>query len=263
MDRWIRRSLERLFRDRIFVSNATSHSHAVGLIRSLRPVGVPDGLRRFGPAGDGGYLMPDDLAGVVACISPGVSSECGFDEAIASRGIDVLLADASVSAPPAQHPRFRFVPMFLDVASSAQTLTLDELCRDIKTDGDLILQMDIEGAEYRVLSGMSDELLKRLRIIIVEFHELDQIFSRFGFDIIKPVFGKLTTHHSVVHIHPNNVSPPVTRGDLRVPPVMEFTFYRKDRMVGRTGPQPVYPHPLDAPCVPSRPTYQLPKCWWR
>ena len=123
MDRWIRRSLERLFRDRIFVSNATSHSHAVGLIRSLRPVGVPDGLRRFGPAGDGGYLMPDDLAGVVACISPGVSSECGFDEAIASRGIDVLLAGASVSAPPAQHPRFRFVPMFLDVSSSAQTLT--------------------------------------------------------------------------------------------------------------------------------------------
>ena len=263
MDRWIRRSLERLFWDRIFVSNATRHSQAAALIRSLRPVGVPGGLRRFGPAGDGGYLMPDDLDGVVASISPGVSSECGFDEAIASRGIDVLLADASVSAPPVQHPRFRFWPKFLDVSSSPQTLTLDELGQEIKADGDLIMQMDIEGAEYRVLYSISDALLKRLRIIVVEFHELDQIFSRFGFDIIKPVFGKLTAHHSVVHIHPNNVSQPVIRGDLSVPPVMEFTFCRKDRMGGGEAPQPAYPHRLDAPCVSSRPTYELPSCWRR
>ena len=40
-------------------------------------------------------------------------------------------------------------------------------------------------------------------------------------------------------------------------------IYRKDRMGGKEGPQPAYPHPLDAPCVPSQPTYELPLCWRR
>ncbi len=262
MDRWIRRVVERLFWDKISVSNATSNDQVNEVIRRLQPVGVIGGLRRFGPPGDGGYLMPDDLDGIAACVSPGVSFESGFDEVIANRGIDVILADASVNAPPVHHSRFRFLPKFVDVTASPRALTLDELCREAKIDGDLILQMDIEGAEYRVLCSASDELLQRFRIIIVEFHELDQLFSRFSFGIISAAFTKLTMHHAVVHIHPNNVSKPVTRGALSVPPVMEFTFYRKDRMAGRTERRPTFPHPLDAACVASCPSYPLPACWW-
>lgn len=73
-------------------------------MRRLQPVPVPEGLWRFGPHGDGGYLMPNDLDGVVGCLSPGVSFECGFDTAIAERGIDVFMADASVAGPAQPHP---------------------------------------------------------------------------------------------------------------------------------------------------------------
>ena len=259
MDRWIRRVVERALFDKVVVANAASQPEILRLVRSLLPVAVPSGLVRIGPPGDGGYLVPDDFEGIAACLSPGVSNECGFDLAVAERGIPVIMADASVAGPPTAHPLFDFIPKFLDVVPGGRTLTIEEMVRPAPT-GDLLLQMDIEGAEYRVLTSMSDDLLRRVRIAVVEFHELDQMFSRFGFSTIAAAFAKLTQHHSVVHIHPNNNSAPVRRGDVSVPPLMEFTFYRRDRFTPSKDPVS-YPHPLDACCVPSRPAQALPECW--
>ncbi|MBC7831317.1 MAG: FkbM family methyltransferase [Hyphomicrobium sp.] len=259
MDRWIRRSLERAFWDRIAVANATCPHAAAALIESIKPkTAIP--LKRFGPRGDGGYLMPDDLEGIAACISPGVSCECGFDEEIADLGIDVLMADASVTGPPKQHPRFHFFRKFVDITATPNAMTMADLAAKTPA-GDLLLQMDIEGAEYRVLAGMSDDLLQRFRIMVIEFHDLDQMFQRFAFDIMKPVFEKLTRHHHVVHAHPNNCAAPVNRSSLSVPPVMEFTFYRKDRVQGPLEQPMSYPHALDASCVQDRPPVALPACW--
>jgi hypothetical protein len=217
-------------------------------------------LRRFGPAGDGGYLMPDDIDGIAACISPGVSDECGFDLEFAERGIPVYMADASVTQPPVPHPNFRFFPFHLDVASTAHTMTLEQLCAEAPP-GDLLLQMDIESAEYRVLAAASDALLRRFRIIVVEFHELDHLFSRFSFVAMKAAFDKLLATHAVVHLHPNNCIQAVRRKDLIVPPLMEFTFYRKDRMPNGAAVPLKFPHELDAHCVPTRPPIPLPQCW--
>ncbi len=262
----MKRALERTFLDDIWIDKPTPRGDVGALIRRLKPIAKPGGLRRFGPPGDGGYLMPDDLEGVAACISPGVSRQCGFDEEIAVRGIDVVMADASVEGPPTSNPRFHFVPKFVDIFSSDRTVTMDELCSSgpaAQTSSDLILQMDIEGAEYRVLASLSDALLKRFRIIVIEFHQLDEMFSRFGFALIAPVFEKLLTHHDVVHVHPNNCLRPIRRASLTVPPIMEFTFYRKDRTPGGSLPTHAFPHALDVDNVPTRPSVVLPDCWWR
>ena len=260
MDRWIRRIAERALFDKVMVGNAASYAEIGRLVRGLRPVSVPGGLVRSGPPGDGGYLLPDDFDGIAACLSPGVSNECGFDLAMAERGIPVILADASVAGTPTAHPLFSFIPKFLDVVPSARTVTIEELARPTPA-GDLVLQMDIEGAEYRVLTSISDDLLRRVRIAVVEFHELDQMFSRFGYSAIASAFARLSQHHSVVHIHPNNNSASVRRGNFSVPPMMEFTFYRRDRFTPSEA-RVSYPHPLDACCVPAKPAQVLPECWW-
>jgi hypothetical protein len=204
--------------------------------------------------------MPDDLDGVAACVSPGVSTEVGFDRDIADSGIDVYLADASVAGPPIQHERFRFTPKFLDTYNSETTITLNDYCQKIG-DGksDLILQMDIEGAEYRVLATASEQVLRRFRIMVIEFHRLDRLYSRAAFPEIKSVFMKLLCNHRVVHIHPNNFLAPVIR--LGIPPVLEFTFYRSDRDVFERKLLR-FPHPLDAPNDPKAPSLVLPDCWY-
>jgi Methyltransferase FkbM domain len=266
MNKTVKRALERIFLDRIWIEKAARKIEVSALVRKLRPVPTPGGLRRFGSSGDGGYLLPDDLDGIDACISPGVSFECGFDEEIASRGIDVYMADASVEEAPVKNERFHFQRTFVDIMPSDKTVTLDELCATgdlAQKTGDLLLQMDIEGAEYRVLANASHDLIKRFRIIAIEFHELDLLFSRFGFNTIAPVFERLLATHRVVHIHPNNWSRVSRRGALSIPSVMEFTFYRKDRNPGGAMPDLAIPHPLDEDCAPERPSLVLPECWWR
>ena len=259
MDRWIRRTVERALGDKVHVANAARVKDVDALVARLRPYRAKRPLRRFGPATDGGYLMPDDLDGIVGCLSPGVSFECRFDEEISTRGIDVFMADASVDQPPVDNPRFQFIKRFLDIVDSDMTITLDTLA-GMAPAGELLLQMDIEGAEYRVLTSASPELMRRIRIAVIEFHDLDQMFSRFGFNAIAPVFDKLLKTHRVVHIHPNNTSQPVHRAGLAVPPCMEFTFCRIDRTTDITQPLS-FPHPLDAPCVPGQPDVALPRCW--
>jgi hypothetical protein len=176
--------------------------------------------------------------------------------------MDVFMADASVGGPPVQNPRFRFVPKFLDIMASDTTMTLGELVNLAgPANGDLVLQMDIEGAEYRVLGATPDEVLRRFRIMVVEFHHLDRLFSRHAFEQLEGTFRRLATTHNVVHIHPNNSTRATKRGGLVVPPVMEFTFYRKDRPLNATSLRAVYPHMLDADCAPNRPSMVLPACW--
>jgi hypothetical protein len=124
-----------------------------------------------------------------------------------------------------------------------------------------MLQMDIEGAEYRVLLDASEEVMKFFRIMLIEFHQLDRLFSAFGLQFIRATFLKLLRTHNLVHIHPNNCSKPMIWNDFSIPPVMEFTFHRRDRTTPEPGRILQFPHALDRNNVCSRPPVVLPSCW--
>lgn len=230
------------------------------LIRRLQPETSDIPLIRMGGPHDGGYLVPDDLNGIEACISPGVSDECSFDEDAAARGMEVYMADASVDGPPNNNPRFHFSKKFLDTFNSEQTITLDDYCRDVRVGSDLLLEMDIEGAEYRVIQSASDDTMARFRIIVIEFHALTSMLTAFGFDQISSVFEKLLRTHAVVHIHPNNAGPTFRKGDIGIPPYLEFTFHRRDR--AQFSKRPLnFPHALDGINDVTVPDVVLPSVW--
>jgi hypothetical protein len=232
-------------------------------LKSLAPVAISQPLVRIGGRDDGGYLLPDDLADIRVAISPGVSTEVGFDLDMAQRGIDVLMADASVNGPPVDNLHFHFQPKFVNVFENGTNTRLDSLCKSkaMEKGGDRILQMDVEGSEYHVLLDLSDEALRSFRIMVIEFHDLDRIFSKFSLRIIQATFLKLLRYHHVVHIHPNNVARPTKRGDIEISPVMEFTFYRKDRAKIEPDRTLEFPHPHDRDNVANLPSIVLPPCW--
>lgn len=258
-----KRGVERLSGHRVWLEPTSDLDEVRDVIRSLAPIAIDQPLLRIGGEGDGGYLVPDDLESLVSAISPGTSTEVGFDLEMANRGINVLMADASVDGPPFDNPHFHFHRKFVDVFEDDQTMRLDTLCRSQVGGGtgDRILQMDIEGAEYRVLLDLSDEMLKSFRIMVVEFHHLDRMLARFPLRIIKATFQKLLRHHHIVHIHPNNVAGPSKRKEIEIPPVMEFTFYRKDRARVMRDRKLCFPHRLDHDNLANRPSLVLPSCW--
>lgn len=257
------RTLRRLlYSQRIHVGRATAAAELARFFRMVRPVETDRPLIRIGGEGDGGYLIPDDLEGVGCCFSPGVSSISDFENEMTLRGIRCFLADYSVDAPPLENRLFDFEKKFLGIRSDEVFMTLENwVCRKWPEGPDAILQMDIEGSEYQVILESDRELLRRFRIIVVEFHRLEALFDAAAFELVNLAFVKLLNDFELVHAHPNNCGPIVRYLDFEVPPIMEFTFLRRDRVIRRRAAT-CFPHALDRRCVESRPDVVLPKCWY-
>lgn len=247
---------------RLFMTKLTKRRDLVGLLDALRPVTTEHPLIRLGPAGDGGYLVPDDLEGLSVCFSPGVSTSSGFELACADRGLRVYLADYSVDGPATEHGAFHFTKKFVGATTSDVFMTMDGWVRQagVPPACDLLLQIDIEGYEYETLLSMSDDLLARCRVIVIEFHRLHQLWSLPFFRLASAAFYKLLQTHACVHLHPNNCRSSIYLQGVDIPRVMEFTFLRRDRVT-----QPAFasdfPHPLDVDNT-GNPPLPLPACWY-
>ena len=229
----------------------------------LRPHAIDMPLIRIGDFGDGGYLVPDDLRGIVACYSPGVSQQASFEMDMAKLGIPSFMADASVKNPPLDVPGAQFVPKFLGDKDEGEFMTLASwvAATDPDPSADLLLQMDIEGAEYATLAAASRDLLKRFRMIVIEWHHLPSILTKPRFSArALAAIENLREDFVTVHLHPNNVSGTVEIDGENIPRVVEATLLRRDRASGLRPADPL-PHPLDRRHNPRKPALTLPKRW--
>ena len=246
----------------IHVTVTTSKSDLLNLIDKLKPVSTNYELVRIGPEGDGGYLLPNDFDGIEAVFSPGVGDVSLFEDDCAKMGMNIFLADYSVDGPAMNNKKFSFLKKYIGSFNSEYFISLDDWVEKNNTslDSDLILQMDIEGFEYETIYSMSGKLTDRFRILVIEFHELDMLFNKAYFTKISNAFEKILRTHSVVHIHPNNCCQCVRKGEIEIPPVMEFTFIRRDR-IKKSKHVKQFPHKLDFDTT-NKKRLTLPKCWY-
>lgn len=234
------------------------------IIDSFRPRDCGHDLIRIGGDRDGGYLVPDDLSGIRACLSPGVSTTADFEIALTRDwSIPCFLADRSVDGPPKGAEAFDFEPKFLggtddEAFSRLETWVQRKLGPD--TSGDLLLQMDIEGAEYEVIFDTPASVWARFRVVVIEFHNLQSLFDPYGRVVIAAALRKLRQQFTVVHLHPNNNDGIYTAGGIAIPGVLEVTLLRNDRVKPARGAL-TFPHPLDRDNNQGRPGIALPRAW--
>ncbi len=247
---------------KVFPTASTNKRDIALFLKKLFPVLTDKELIRFGPRGDGGYLIPNDLAGIEACFSPGVEYISGFEKNCAELGMQVFLADKSIDMPEMPHEKFQFIQKHIGVISSDDFMTIDEWVNASLpgSKSDLLLQIDIESFEYETFIGMSDPLLHRFRIIVAEFHGLHYLGSLPFFNLASRAFEKILKNHVCVHIHPNNRAPWYKIQKFDIPAVLEFTFLRKDR-INHSTPAKIFPHPLDCDNAEKK-SLLLPQCWY-
>jgi len=246
----------------------------------MKPKASPFGLIRIGGSSDGAYLVPDDLQGISCCFSPGVSDRKSFeDELTCKYGITCHLCDASTSPERFQtaiiEPGQTFQKVWLHhEPGAADSVTLEEWVEDLSEGAasDLLLQMDIEGAEYQCLNVTPDSILSRFRILVIEFHNLTQLASQSGngrsHDIVS-TFRRLDKFFDCVHAHPNNYDHHQLRveipgGSGSLPDTIELTFLRRDRLgQAERSPHPIIflPHPLDITNAGHRKPIHLDPSW--
>jgi hypothetical protein len=240
----------------------------------LRPKPSPFELIRLGGDSDGAYLVPaDSLETLEACISPGVKNRKSFeDDLAASYGVPSHMCDKTSSEPEFATPLVpglqTFRKVWLETVDGPDSISLATwIASDAPGGGDLLLQMDIEGAEYRILLDASAEVLARFRIIVLELHRLDHMNDPgVLFQVLLPLTRKLGLVFTSVHAHPNNVRPEffLSHCNLRFPPLLEATLLRNDRIpAGFKESSPVcLPHPLDiVKNVQSKPPVFLEDAW--
>ncbi|MGB3774278.1 MAG: FkbM family methyltransferase [Leeuwenhoekiella sp.] len=245
--------------------SVTETNKVAALISKLKPRSIEKNMIRMGPQKDGGYVLPDDLEEINACFSPGVEQMSQFEEDCLDRNIKVFLADASVDKPifKSKTANFDFQKKHIGTYNSEQLITMDSwvASSNLPEDAELLLQMDIEYAEYPALLSISNKLMRRFRILVIEFHGLEKLWDPDFFFIAEGVFDKLLYTHTCVHIHPNNYKRVVTRNGIEIPKAAEFTFLRNDRD-NFTGYQTQFPHALDYDNCSTEKPIILPKNWY-
>ena len=212
-------------------------------------------LQRVGPEYDSGYLIPELNKGDLdLIISPGVDEKVLFEEQLAlDHKCDVVLIDPD---KPSEYiinkSNFKYLEGFLKSNKfSDKEYTLDFIFAKYAVQkSNILLQMDIEGSEYEVILSCKEELLKKFKIIIIEFHYLSNYLINPANEIFQTVLKKLNKNHIPIHIHANNFTSPKYMKGIEIPNCIEVTYINREFFkITKERKDQIYDNELDKPCV--------------
>jgi hypothetical protein len=242
-------------------------------------------LQRFGCDYDGGYVLPSDcLEKIDGLLSFGVDRNWSFERQVRERRpmIPLHAYDPSVSERLFYREKRAAFVRFLTLGGSflnfqEASRTLDEFRNTFslpachfrerahdhslgKGDCDmgkafsrlsgcknLLVKMDIEGAEYRVLPDLIG-LASRVAYLAVEFHET-AVFRETFLDIVR----KIQKTHFIAHLHGNNGGGVAKDG---LPELLEISFV-KGRPPGKDKVSALPNDLVDSCNAPSRNDYKI------
>lgn len=229
------------------------------LFAEVQPVRLANcDLARFGEPRDGGYLMCANLLDEVeAGYSYGISGYDGWGCDISTRlGVRVHQYDCfdtrTTSCPTgdlAFHAECVANSTYVDDGNRR----FDTPTRQFARNGDairrLVVKMDVEGAEWDTLAGLSDETLARIDQLVVEFHKVED--ERFI-----DQFRRLKRHFHIVNVHYNNFSCDPALAPF---PAWAYEVLFVSKRLGRLDPEgrPPVPSPLDTPNTTIVPDCQV------
>jgi hypothetical protein len=137
----------------------------------------------------------------------------------------------------------------------------------VESNAQLLLQMDIEGAEYDFFLNEKPAFLKKFRYVIMEVHYLHQMLGPGYFENrLFPFIKKVKESFDIIHIHPNNHTVFAEFGGVILTSCLELTLSNKMLSAHRESLQNeknversnYSRHKLDAPNMPEKKDVELP-----
>jgi FkbM family methyltransferase len=210
--------------------------------------------KRFGSQHDGGYVMLDHLDNIAAAYSLGIGQNITWDCEMANRNVPVFQFDDTIKNLPYKHSLFSFFPIRIGGADdkSQNIISLGSIIKKFDHGGkDLILKMDIEGAEWEVLEKIKPEVLVQFRQIVCEFHGCTSCLQdKAWLNRATRALANLTRFHRVIHVHANNVVPPVSADNTLLNEILEVTLVRTESY-DLADTYELFPGDLDSPNIPD------------
>ncbi len=203
---------------------------------------------------DGGYVMLNDFASGEIAYSFGICNDVSWDTVMAELGYNIFMYDHTIERLPYDREEFHFFKEGIS-GIDEEAAPLKSLKYYINKNGhiktkNMILKMDVEGAEWDFLETVDARLLKQFDQIVFEFHEIVQTKRE---DKIIKLLNKLNKTHQLIHLHGNNSGYIVKIGDTCFPNVLEATYVNKDKYETTDCEELTLPINLDAPNDIGRP----------
>ena len=207
-------------------------------------------LMRVGGSTDGGYVMAKPLTGSGA-LSIGVGADVSWDQEIAARGIPVAMFDHTIRKPPALVPNSTFHRIGIGSTETRDLRPLDQLVSLTGWAGrdDLLLKMDVEGAEWSAMTQPRPVDLEPFTQIVIELHGLGGLRDERTATSVLAAIEHLCASHIPIHVHANNYDELVRFGSWWFPDAIEVSFIRRD-LLPHAKPASKLRTDLDAPCDP-------------
>ena len=204
---------------------------------------VGKNLKLFGLKKDGGYVLTDDLKNIKIAYSFGVDGEFSFDMHLADNDIDVYMYDPFIKGLDFSkynlnngldfknninyyRQKLHFFKTGITGSIKQNNMkTLQEILNDNghSNEKDMILKMDIEYAEWDALNEITEDILKKFKYIVIEFH----LWKR-PEKLIINVLKKLLKFHQVIFIRFNNAGQLIEFGRNKICNAIEVTYMLKE-----------------------------------
>lgn len=161
----------------------------------------------------------------------GISDDVSWDLDMARRGYDIFMYDPTIDALPLSNDKFHFFKEGL-LGIEVKEKSLNTLENFIKRNGhenksNMILKMDVEGAEWSFLSTVSSETLSQFDQILFEFHDMTRPKDQSVMNATLACISKINRTHSLVHLHGNNCGLNLILDDkILFPDSLELTYVK-------------------------------------
>ena len=238
------------------------------LLRSILTIKkvVGKNFVRVGRPHDGGYIMVDNFhAADKIAYSFGIGNDVSWDLNMAARGYDVFMYDPTINALPQENQKFHFFKEGI-AGIEMKEKSLNTLEHFVKMNGheyndDMILKMDVEGAEWSFLATVSTELLNKFDQLVFEIHFMIDEKNQSEMNATLACLKKINKTHSLVHLHANNARPFLIFDDkVLFPSLLELTYVKTPNYELIDDENIFLPIPLDAPNNWARP--EIPLGYW-
>jgi len=177
----------------------------------------------IGPKTDGSYVMLNNFENIKLAYSIGISNSIEFDKVLAEKGIDVYMYDHTINRLPFKSGKFHWKKIGIG-GNSQRSKNIQTLQDMLKENGHLheknmILKMDVEGAEWNTLNDVGEEVLSQFKYIILEYH-----FYNIPINLLYKVLKKIYKTHQIFYTHCNPFSPIINFGNNRICGCIEVSY---------------------------------------
>jgi hypothetical protein len=207
---------------------------------------------------DGGYIMANNFQPEGIAYSFGINNDTSWDLSMARYDYDIFMYDHTIDKLPSENSKFHFFKEGIS-GTDEEKKPLKTLKHYIEKNEhskakNMILKMDVEGAEWDFLENVDTKTLKQFDQIVFEMHNL--VRPSCGDKALK-LLEKLNKTHQLIHLHGNNSGYLLTVGDTIFPDVIETSYVNKNSYYTIDDDYVVLPSPLDMPNDLGRPDVPL------